>query len=83
MRGAVVKHGKGHCVPLKCQDMLNYTLHNVTSQKMRFLNIMLWKPQMSHPFGFFEMSQKSFTGILVLISVHLIAARARDRGDIS
>ena len=39
MIGAVVKGGKGHCVPSKRRDTSRYPLHNVTSQKTRILNI--------------------------------------------
>lgn len=38
---------RSHCIPSKCQDMLNYSCHSVTSQKTRMLSLILWKPRTS------------------------------------
>jgi len=81
MRGAVVKGGKGHCAPSKHQDTSNYPLHNVTFQKTRILNISTMEASNPPSIWFSDLTQDS--DILVLISVHLLAARARGRGNIS
>lgn len=39
MIGAVVRNGKQHSVAFKYQDILNYPLHNRTSQMTRIRNI--------------------------------------------
>jgi hypothetical protein len=38
---------RSHCIPSKCQDVLNYSWHSATSQKTRMLSLILWKPRTS------------------------------------
>ena len=38
---------RSHCIPSKCQNMLNYSWHSAKSQKTRMLSLILWKPRTS------------------------------------